>query len=107
MSTPKLRDLISYIISELRDAEIGFAKTKLVKLIYITDVENWRRRGATVSGLEWLFYHYGPYAFAIDEALTELGADIPQEEAITQSGRQAIVFNTNNCSHQGVGGLRA
>ena len=104
MANPKLRDLISYVISELRDADIGFAKTKLMKLIYIIDVENYRRRGETVSGLEWRFYHYGPYAFEIDTALGELGIDIPQEQVTTQGGHQAIVFKSQDLFH-GVGAL--
>ena len=42
--------------------------------------------------MEWVFYHYGPYSFAIDEALAELDFDIPQESASTVGGRAAIVF---------------
>jgi hypothetical protein len=70
----------------------GFGKTKLVKLLYLMDVENYRRRQETISGLEWCFYHYGPYAFEIDSALNELSFDIPQESFTTESGYKVIAF---------------
>ena len=70
----------------------GFGKTKLVKLLYLMDVENYRRRQETISGLEWRFYHYGPYAFEIDSALNELSFDLPQESFTTESGYKVIAF---------------
>ncbi len=76
--------------------DVGFGKTKLVKLLYLIDVENYRRRGTQISGLEWRFYHYGPYAFAIDTALQELDLDIPQESVTTGTGHRAIVFRPNH-----------
>ena len=79
MNNQLLRHLISHTVTELTDMGAGFGKTKLVKLLYLMDVENYRRRQETISGLEWCFYHYGPYAFEIDSALNELSFDIPQE----------------------------
>ena len=90
-----LRNLIAHTVSQLADMDTGFGKTKLVKLLYLIDVENYRRRRKTLSGLEWRFYHYGPYAFEIDNALDELSFDIPQEEVTTLSGHNAVVFRTH------------
>lgn len=92
MSNPILNSLMTHIITELAREGIGFGKTKLVKLIYLVDVENYRARRKTLTGAEWVFHHYGPYSFAIDEALAELDFDIPQESASTVGGRAAIVF---------------
>ena len=83
--------------------DVGFGKTKLVKLLYLIDVENYLRRGATISGLEWRFYHYGPYAFEIDAALKELDLDIPQESVTTETGHRAIVFRSNYGLHARLG----
>ena len=92
MNNQLLRHLISHTVTELTDMGAGFGKTKLVKLLYLMDVENYRRRQETISGLEWCFYHYGPYAFEIDSVLNELSFDIPQESFTTESGYKAIAF---------------
>lgn len=92
MASPNLNRLIAYTVSELTEMGIGFGKTKLVKLIYIIDVENYRRRSQTISGLDWRFYHYGPYSFGIDTALERLSLDIPQEQVTTQAGNMAFAF---------------
>ena len=77
---------------KLTDMGVGFGKTKLVKLLYLMDVENYRIRRTTISGLEWRFYHYGPYAFEIDDVLREMELDIPQDEVRTGTGHKARVF---------------
>ena len=92
MASSILTSLITHTIVHLADRQIGFGKTKLVKILYLIDVENYRRRRRTLSSLEWRFYHYGPYAFAIDDALEDLEFDIPQESIETGGGRDAIVF---------------
>ena len=92
MNNQLLRHLIAHTITELADMGAGFGKTKLVKLLYLMDVENYRCRQKTISGLEWRFYHYGPYAFEIDSVLNELSFDIPQESFTTESGHKVITF---------------
>ena len=92
MSNTVLNSLITHIATELADMGIGFGKTKLVKLIYLVDVENYRARRETLTGLEWVFYHYGPYSFGIDAALDELAFDMPQESATTAGGHAATIF---------------
>lgn len=92
MTNRVLNSLITHIIVELSEKGIGFGKTKLVKLVYLADVENYRARRRTLTGAEWVFHHYGPYAFEIDEALAELDYDIPQESAQTAGGRAAIAL---------------
>ncbi len=92
MATAKLRALIGYVVSRLEEMEATFGKTKLVKLLYLADVENYRRYGQKLSELDWVFYHYGPYALEIDQALREIELDIPQEEVTTANGHRAVVF---------------
>ena len=92
MTSQILKHLITHLAVELRDAGSSIGKTKLVKLLYLIDVENWRRRRKTLTGLEWRFYHYGPYAFEIEDALNELAFDIPQESFTTDRGDEAFSF---------------
>ena len=66
-----LKPLIAYLIDQVRDQEGTLSKTALVKLVYLVDVEYWRRYGKSVSGLEWRFHHYGPYAAELDREIDD------------------------------------
>ena len=66
-----LKPLIAYLIDQVRDQEGTLNKTALVKLIYLVEVEYWRRYGKPVTGLEWRFYHYGPYSAALDREIDD------------------------------------
>lgn len=87
-----IHDLIRYVIALLTDMEADFGKTKLVKLLYLIDIENFRRYSSQLTNFEWCFYHYGPYAPAIDKVLEQLHLDIPQEETTTRSGHKSFIF---------------
>ena len=87
-----IRSLITYVISKLDDMEASFGKTKLVKLLYLIDVEFYRLCSRKLTGFEWVFYYYGPYASAVDNVLTQLDLDIPQEDVKTLAGYKARVF---------------
>jgi hypothetical protein len=64
--------LIPAVLSYLREKG-GFAtKTKLLKLLYLLDIEAYRSTRATLSGFQWIFYLYGPWAARYDEALENL-----------------------------------
>ncbi len=92
MTTLLLRNLITYVATELSDMGASVTATKLVKLLYLVDVEHYRRRHRTLAGVEWVFYHYGPYAFEIETARKELQLDIPEVDVVTQAGHRARVF---------------
>ena len=66
-----LKPLIAYLIDQVRDQEGTLSKTALVKLVYMVDVEYWRRYGKPVTGLEWRFHHYGPYAAELDREIDD------------------------------------
>ncbi len=62
-------DLVWYLTWRVREEEGVPAKTRLVKLVYLVDLLNVRDRGEQATGLEWIFYHYGPYSFGIDTVI--------------------------------------
>ncbi len=41
-------------------------KTRLIKLLYLTELEYFRRTGKRLTSLDWRFYHFGPYAAALE-----------------------------------------
>jgi hypothetical protein len=67
---PELRPLIAYIVARAEDRGITVNRTKLVKLLYLIDVERARSRRDSLTGLEWVFSHHGPYAELIDTLAT-------------------------------------
>jgi hypothetical protein len=66
---PDLRSLIAYIVAQARGRGITLNRTKLVKLLYLIDVERVRSRRESLTGLEWVFFHYGPYAVKLIDTL--------------------------------------
>ncbi|SRR5579885_1982318 len=45
--------------------------TRLVKLIYLVEVEYFRVKRQRLTSLDWRFYHYGPYPVDFDSKLRE------------------------------------
>jgi len=68
-SDMSLSDLISAVATFVRDSGGAPSKTKILKLLYLLDIESYRKTGATLTGFEWKFYKYGPWAESYDDAL--------------------------------------
>jgi hypothetical protein len=65
-------NLIPAVLTYIQEHD-GFAtKTKLLKLLYLLDIEEYRQRRKTLTGFHWIFYHYGPWTPEYDDALNEL-----------------------------------
>ena len=62
---PDLQSLIAYMHARAEDRGIALHRTKLVKLLYLIDVERARGRRASLTGLEWTFSHSGPHSEAV------------------------------------------
>jgi hypothetical protein len=64
--------LIPAVLTYVR-AQGGYAtKTKLLKLLYLLDIEVFRKGQATLTGFNWIFYKYGPWTSAYEETLEQL-----------------------------------
>jgi antitoxin SocA-like protein len=66
---PDLRSLIGYLHARAEDRGIALHRTKLIKLLYLVDVECARGRRAPLTGLEWVFSHHGPHAEEVVETV--------------------------------------
>lgn len=85
---PDLRAIIAYIVARARDRSITLNQTKLVKLLYLVDVESVANRARPLTGLRWVFFHYGPYALELPETLAKMEGS----EVITQSYGDATLY---------------
>jgi hypothetical protein len=72
---PEARNLALGILTRIKEREGTANKTKLLKLLYLADIESFRFTGQTVTGFDWIFYLYGPWAADYDELLKQLQAE--------------------------------
>lgn len=81
----QLRQLIPAMVSYVNDHGGYVTKTKLLKLIYLFDVEYYRANRRTFTGFTWKFFHLGPWAREFDPVLDELvGAGVLLESQSTR-----------------------
>jgi hypothetical protein len=67
--------LIPAVLTDVR-ARGGYAtKTKLLKLLYLLDIDAFRKTRATLTDFKWIFYKYGPWAREYDGVLEQLEQD--------------------------------
>src|SRR5438105_1156385 len=65
-------NLIPAIVTWIDEHGSYATKTKLLKLLYLFDVEYYRYHRCTFTGFGWKFFHLGPWAAEYDSALSGL-----------------------------------
>lgn len=58
MDLSKNEKLIYYLVEKLSGV---LTRTKLVKLLYLIDLESYKKRERKISEFEWFFHNHGPY----------------------------------------------
>jgi hypothetical protein len=69
-----LSELIIAIVSYVTERGGYITKTKLLKLLYLFDVEFYRAHGKTFTGFQWKYFHLGPWTREFDPLLEGLVA---------------------------------
>jgi hypothetical protein len=72
MEASNIEKLITAIVTWAVGEGSYVTKTKLLKLLYLFDVEYYRAHRQTFTGFGWKFFHLGPWAAEFDPALDEL-----------------------------------
>ncbi len=72
LNRDSLKALVSAILTSIQEQGGAPTKTKLLKLLYLADVENWRDHGDRLTNLNWIFYLYGPWTAEYDALLSEM-----------------------------------
>jgi len=87
----KLREVIYFILSQ---KDRGILKTQLIKLLFLVDLEFYRQRKETLTGLTYKLYLYGPYPPEIEKVLfkMEMQGYITLDERISVSGKRYILY---------------
>jgi len=77
---------ILYLLKVADEERTSFGKVRLMKFLYLLDVEHYRYYGERCTGLEWVFYKYGPFAFELEDFLIKIkvkNEEIPLEKGKT------------------------
>lgn len=83
---PRLKELLPAIVSRVIERGSFVSKTKLLKLLYLFDVEWYRSNRSTYTGFDWIFYKLGPWTREYDPLLDAFFANAYLEK---QKGRDA------------------
>jgi hypothetical protein len=67
-----LTQLVVAIVSYVTENGGYMSKTKLLKLLYLFDVEFCRAHGKTFTGFQWKYFHLGPWTGEFDPLLDKL-----------------------------------
>lgn len=90
-----LQQLIIYIIREVTDAGGNLPKTKLMKLLYLIDLESHREFGTAITPGHWFFFLYGPYAIEVDKSLNDIvGYQVNESHFLTKHGKYGFSYKT-------------
>jgi hypothetical protein len=68
---PDLADLAGYIVEAARGRGITVNRGRLVKLLYLVDVERVRTRRQPVTGIAWILGRQGPTAPGLEATLRD------------------------------------
>jgi len=85
--TTVVTNLVLYIAQMVEELDGSLGVTRLVKLLYLIDVEFYRRYRRKLTDLSWVFYKYGPYAFEIEGHLQSLDLDLTEQDMHLRGGR--------------------
>ncbi len=91
MKEKVVKAAILYLLKVADEERTSFGKVRLMKFLYLLDVEHYRYYGETCTGLEWVFYKYGPFAFELESFLAEI--KIKNEEIPLEKGKTLKKLN--------------
>ncbi len=83
LDSAKLRELVLYIAARSTDDPL-FGKTKLHKLLWMSDFLHFSMHGRSISGATYIRNHYGPFCAELEDALHTLN----DAQALTVEERQ-------------------
>lgn len=82
MSVEKLKECLVFFVFRHSGR---IQRTKLIKLVYLADVLSYKRRGTTITGVDYIYYDYGPWSQVFYDAL-ESTPEIAEKLGLTPFG---------------------
>lgn len=99
LTHPKLAAMIYTIVARLHHVE---GRTRLMKLVYLSDVEAVARLGHPISGAKFYSYTHGPFAKEVLETLREMRGFWIEEtgEQINNTGEYCYTYSISHFPHE-------
>ena len=83
----KLKEMIKYIVGQYDEPRV-LTRTKLIKLLYLSDKFAEEERGSKISDTDYVMYQYGPYSEEITDTLEDMdGGAISEVIGRSPSGK--------------------
>jgi hypothetical protein len=95
MNAQQLGQLILFIVSQANDHRDTVTTIRLVKFLYLIDLEYYRIKGRLLTGLRWIFYKYGPYALELKQIGERIGYQLEREEFV-HGIKKGVVFTVDS-----------
>lgn len=90
MNRSLVQKLLLFLVYQLQDLDAPISTIRLVKFLYLIDLENFRRYGETLTGIEWVRYKFGPYFFDLAEIIRTASIDLDAIEVGTERGKGVV-----------------
>lgn len=78
--------LLLYIVDQLQDMGAPISTIRLVKFLYLIDLDHYNQSYQTLTGINWVKYDYGPYFFDWPDLVRSVSLDLEIEEVMTERG---------------------
>lgn len=87
--TPRFQEALVYLVHVLP----GVGRTKLMKLLFLADVESYKTRGRSLTGETYLSYDHGPWTRGLYRAL-ESAPEIDERMSVTRFGDAKYAYRS-------------
>ena len=99
LKNDKILDLVKAISTRVKERDGYLNKTKLVKYLYLIDIEYYRVHKETFTGFNWIFKDYGPWAFEYNDVFDAIKSS--PDFRINEGARPDIDITFINVTKEG------
>jgi len=92
----KVSDLILSIVTYVNNNDGYVNKTKLIKFLYLIDIEYYKLYGKIYTGFNWIFYKFGPYTNEFESYYDELSKSDLNIKTISNIDYDCDLLQTKN-----------
>jgi hypothetical protein len=78
--------LFIYLVDRLQNLEAPISTIRVIKLLYLIDLEYFKHYKTTLTTIEWVRYKFGPYFFAATDVIRSSGIELEMVETARDVG---------------------
>jgi hypothetical protein len=74
------KDILYNLINKMQLQHMRFGKTRLIKLLYLIEIEFFRLKNERLTKVDWIYFKYGPYVMNYDEYFQSRSLDLTMND---------------------------